>query len=86
MDEKKRKANSHMFLEYLMVFILYGSKIFSTVREVTNSSTRPKRKTDAGARSMDVLGPKMWNNLSLDITKSASLQSFRCKLKHLLRY
>ena len=74
-----------------MVFIQYGSRNFFTVRYITNSSTRqqnclyvPKTKTDAGATSMDVLGPKMSYNLPPDITKCASFPSFKSRLPLIL--
>ena len=62
-------------------------KTFPTVQSVTNSRTRqrnklyvPRSKTDAGVRCMEVLGPKLWNNLPADITTSATLSSFKAKV------
>ncbi len=59
-------------------------KSFPTVHEVTESITRqqnmlyvPQTRTDAGARSLDVMGPKMWNSLPSDITDVATLTSFK---------
>ncbi len=59
-------------------------KNFPTVLEVTQSITRqqnrlhvPQTRTDAGARSLDVKGPKMWNSLPFDITDVATLTSFK---------
>ncbi len=46
-------------------------KTFSTVHDKTSGITRqqnclyvPKANTDTGARSLDILGPKMWNSLA----------------------
>ncbi len=45
-------------------------KTFSTVHDKTSGITRqqnclyvPKANTDTGAKSLDILGPKMWNSL-----------------------
>ena len=75
-----------------MFFYPEWYKSFYTVREITNSVTRqqdclyvPKRRTDIGARSFDVIGPKMWNNLPTDITNTVSVTAFKSRLKcHLL--
>ena len=68
-------------------------KKFLTVHEATDSSTRqqsclfiPKTRTDTGARSLDVTGPKMWNNLPSDVTSAVSVSSFKSRLtRYLLR-
>ena len=66
-------------------------KYFPTVHEVTESNTRqlsslyvPKTRTDAGARKMDVLGPKMWNNLPSNFSEVGTVSSFKNKLLNLL--
>ena len=67
-------------------------KNFPTVHEVTNSITRqqnslyvPNTRTDAGARSIDVLGPKMWNNLPSNVRDVVNLASFKSRLLNILR-
>lgn len=59
-------------------------KKFLTVREVTNSSTRqqnclyaPKTRTDTLDRSLDVMGPKMWNSLPPHVTRATTLPVFK---------
>ncbi len=68
-------------------------KNFPAVHEVTGSETRqqnrlyvPKTRTDAGARSKDVKGPMMWNNLPSNITDVVTLASFKNQIfKHFSR-
>ena len=63
---------------------------FSTVRENTTCTTRrqddlyvPKARTDAGAKAMSVLGPKLWNDLPNCISNSGTLKIFRSRLMKL---
>lgn len=62
-------------------------KKFPTINESTNRVTRqqqclyvPKTRTDAGARSLNVIGPKSWNNLPNNITDAVTLSSFKGRL------
>ena len=62
-------------------------KKFLTVNEATNSSTRqkdflfvPKTRTDTGARSLDVAGPKVWNTLPPRVTNALSVHTFKRRL------
>ncbi len=64
---------------------------FSTVSEATGSITRqnnnlyvPKIKTDSGARSVAVRGPKLWNELPTCIKEAPNPQIFRRRLKNYL--
>ena len=67
-------------------------KKFLTVHEVTNSSTRQqsclfvqKTRTDSGARSLDVTGPKVWNTLPPGVASAVSVPTFKKRLTcHLL--
>ena len=60
---------------------------FPKVNQVTGGNTRqgnklyvPRHKTDAGARSMKILGPKEWNDLPSDITNTVFLNTFKSRL------
>ena len=62
-------------------------KQFAYVHDITNTMTRQKNKlyvaktkTDAGARNFDVIGPKLWNRLSSDITDANSVTTFKSRL------
>ncbi len=64
---------------------------FKTVNEATGSITRqnnnldvPRTRTDSGARSLAVLGPKLWNELPTCIKEAPNLQIFRSRLKNYL--
>ncbi len=64
---------------------------FSTVSEATGSITRqnnnlyePRTRTDSGARSLAVLGPKIWNELPTCIKEALNPQIFRRRLKNYL--
>ncbi len=66
-------------------------KSFSTVHDVTRSFSRqqndlytPRANTDTGARSLAILGPKLWNALPSQITSANSLPVFKSKLLSLL--
>ncbi len=59
-------------------------KQFPSAWDVTNSITRrqnflhvPNTKTDAGARNLNVLGPKIWNDLPSVVTSAGSLQTLK---------
>ena len=78
------KTLNNMFPEWLMQF--------PTVRDIFNERTRqrnhlhvPRFHTDTGARSLAVLGPRVWNKLPTDVTHAASLGAFKTRLtRHLL--
>ena len=63
------------------------------VNQVARGNTRqgnklyvPRHKTNAGARSMKIMGPKEWNCLPSYITDTTSLNSFKSRLvKYFLR-
>ena len=64
---------------------------YSTVHNVTGSITRqqnnlyvPRTSTDAGARSLAVRGPKLWNELPTCITDANSLHTFKLRLINFL--
>ncbi len=64
---------------------------FETVNEATRSMTRqhnnlyvPRTRTDTGARSRAVTGPKLWNELPTYIQEAPNLQIFRHRLKNYL--
>ncbi len=64
---------------------------FKTVIEATESIARqnnnmyvPRTRTDSGARSLAVLGPKLWSELPTCITGVQNLQIFRYRLKYYL--
>ena len=60
---------------------------FPHVNQVTRGNTRqgnklhvPRHKTDAGARSTKILGPRVWNDLPSDVTNTHSLRTFKSRL------
>ncbi len=64
---------------------------FKTVNEATGSITGqhnnlyvPWTRTDTGARSLAVTGPKLWNELHTCIQEAPNLQMFRNRLKNYL--
>ncbi len=64
---------------------------FKTVNEAMGSITRqnnilyvPRIRTDSGARSLAVLGPKLWNELPTCIKEASNPQVFRRRLKNYL--
>lgn len=93
-ERKWRKLkHKHLFDTLVQVFMtinsIYPSWFYSFpyVNEVTRGNTRqgnklyvPRYKTDAGARSMKILGPKEWNNLPNTVTNAVSLNSFKTRL------
>ena len=63
-----------------------------TVTEMTMSNTRqrnnlyvPRTNTDIGARSMNVLGTKLWNNLPTAVKQSTNNHTLKLKLKQGLK-
>ena len=44
----------------------------------------PRIKTDTGARALSVIGPKLWNNLPMNIKCSNTLSSFKSNLLRFL--
>ncbi len=81
--EKHKLETCITVFKVLNVFYPAWYKSFPTVHEVTGSVTRqqnrlhaPKTRTDAGAGSIDVMVPKMWNNLPSNITDVVTLASF----------
>lgn len=71
----------------------YPERLLSlpTVNNVTRSTTRqqnnlyvPRVNTDTRARSLSVLGPKLWNQIPLSIKETNTLPIFKQKLKHFL--
>ncbi len=64
---------------------------FKIVNEATGSITRqhndlyvPRTITDTGARSLAVIGPKLWNELPTCIKEAPNFQIFRHRLKNYL--
>ncbi len=64
---------------------------FKTIKEATRSITRqynnqyvPRTRTDSGARSLSVLGPKLWNDLPTCLKEAPNPQTFRRTLKNYL--
>ena len=62
-----------------------------TVNTITQSTTRqnknlyiPRVKLDTAARSLSVLGPKIWNNIPLNVKEASNIHSFKTKLKEIL--
>ncbi len=58
------------------------------VNAITNSTTRqqnnlyvPRTNTDAGARALSVLGPKLWSSLPGEIKDSNYVTALKMKLK-----
>ena len=46
----------------------------------------PRTKTDIGARALNIVGPKLWNQLPSDVRNCQSISSFKSHLmKFLLR-
>ncbi len=63
-------------------------KTFSTVHDKTSGMNRqqnclyvPKANTDTGARSLEILGPNMWNSLPKEVVSAVNVNLFRSKLK-----
>ena len=88
-----RIKQKHLFDTLVHVFMtIHGNyptwfSSFPCVNQVTRGSTRqgdklfvPRHKTDAGAKSMKIMGPKQWNNLPSDVTNTISLKSFKSRL------
>ncbi len=69
-------------------------KKFLTVHEARNSTARqqtclfvPMTRTDTGARSLDVTGPKAWNTLPPGVTNAISVSAFKSRLtSHILKW
>ncbi len=64
---------------------------FKTVNEATGNITRqhndlyvPRTRTDTGARSLAVTGPKLWNELPICIKEAPNLQILRHRPKNYL--
>ncbi len=64
---------------------------FKTENEATGSITRqhnnlyvPRTRTETGARSLAVTGPKLWNELPTCMKEAPNLQIFRHRLKNYL--
>ncbi len=56
------------------------------VNQVTRRNARqgnklhvPRHKTDAGARSTKISGPREWNDLPSDVTDTHSLHTFKSR-------
>ena len=64
---------------------------FRTIQDITNSVTRkkdtlyiPRTRTECGARSLTVLGPKLWNKLPTNVTQAKTVNSFKYNLTKFL--
>ena len=62
-----------------------------TVNRMTDSTTRqqdqlyvPMTRTDTGSRALSIRGPKLWNQLPLNIKDSNNLHMFKSKLRKYL--
>ncbi len=61
---------------------------FATVNETSGSMTRqnenlcvPRTRKDTGTRALAMLGPKIWNTLTIHITAAHTLPVFKSRLK-----
>ena len=72
-----------IFVEYLSNLFVKNST--RNVRELRNTETDlslPLRKTKNGQKAISFRGPKLWNELELDLKQATSLATFKKRLKN----
>ena len=78
------KVINQMLPEWLFRFPIVGDMQTRLTRQV-NDLVVKRTNTDIGARAICIKGPKVWNNIPLQIRNSSSVRVFKEKLKkHIL--
>ena len=80
------KSLNHLLPEWLFEFPSVGVAQVRPTRQSNNLIVK-RTTTDLGARALSVRGPRVWNEIPLDVKSSTSIQLFKENLKkHFLRF
>ena len=76
------KSLNGLVPEYLSS--LFEKKSTRNVRKLRNTETDlsiPLQKTNNGQRAISFRGPKLWNNLELDVKQAPTIAAFKRRIK-----
>ena len=80
------KSLNHLLPEWLFEFPSVGVAQVRPTRQSNNLIVK-RTTTDLGARALSVRGPRVWNEIPLNVKSSTSIQLFKENLKkHFLRF